>query len=71
MYQPSLLPPELRVIVDINPLFYFIEALLRAPLLGLAPPVTVYAVLAALAVVGWAATFRFFQMVRPRVPYWV
>lgn len=70
MYKPSALPAKLRFIVDLNPMFYFIEAV-RAPLLGEVPAVRVYVVLATFAVVGWIVTFRFFQVARSRVPYWV
>jgi ABC-type polysaccharide/polyol phosphate export permease len=70
MYKLSTLPPKLSFIVDVNPFFYLVEAV-RAPLLGDAPRVRVYAVLAVFAVIGWILTFRLFQVARSRVPYWV
>jgi ABC-type polysaccharide/polyol phosphate export permease len=70
MYKPSSLPPQLTVIVKINPLFYFIDAL-RAPLLGGRSSVMTYGVLALIAIVGWAVTFRLFRFARTRIPYWV
>ncbi len=70
MYKPSTLPAELSFIVDINPIYYFIDVV-RAPLLGEVPPAHAYAVLVALAVVGWIVTFRLFEVARSRVPYWV
>ena len=70
MYKPASLPEKLSFIVGINPVFYLVDAV-RAPLLGEAPKVQVYGVLVAFAVVGWIITYRFFQLARSRVPYWV
>jgi ABC-type polysaccharide/polyol phosphate export permease len=70
MYKPSTLPAQLRFIVHVNPVFYLVEAV-RAPLLGEAPGMQVSIVLAVFAVIGWVVTFRFFQVARSRVPYWV
>ena len=70
MYKPITLPARLNFIININPVFYLVEAV-RGPLLGEAPRARIFLVLAAFAVIGWVVTFRFFKIVRSRVPYWV
>lgn len=70
LYKPTTLPAKLSFIVNVNPVFYFVEAV-RAPLLGETPRVRIFVVLVAFAVMGWVVTFRFFQVARSRVPYWV
>lgn len=70
MYQRSALPPDLSFIVYFNPLFYVIEVM-RAPMLGEAPPKIAYVILTIFAVVGWFVAFRFYARTRGRIAYWL
>lgn len=70
MYRASVLPPHLTFVIELNPLYYFIEVL-RAPLLGIAPSIKVYVVMFLFALVGSALSFRMFQVTRPRIAYWL
>jgi homopolymeric O-antigen transport system permease protein len=57
------------VFVDANPLYNLMEVV-RAPLLGAAPSMTVYGVALIITIVGWAITFIFFSHFRKRIAYW-
>jgi ABC-type polysaccharide/polyol phosphate export permease len=70
MYQRTALPPDLAFIVYLNPVYYVIEVM-RAPMLGEAPPMIAYLILAIFAVLGWFAAFRFFARTRGRLAYWL
>ena len=71
MYKPITLPARLSFIVNLNPVFYLVEAV-RAPLLGeVAESENILWSWPTFAVIGWIVTFRFFKIVRSRVPYWV
>ena len=59
-----------KYIVDLNPFTHMI-ALARAPLLGQAPTLTNWLVVAGLTVVGWAFTAVFFARFRARIVYWL
>jgi ABC-type polysaccharide/polyol phosphate export permease len=54
----------------LNPLTYAVEVV-RAPLLGHAPSLHVWAAAGATAVVGWGVAFLVFARFRKRVPYWL
>ncbi|HEX7928999.1 MAG TPA: ABC transporter permease, partial [bacterium] len=53
-----------------NPAFHFME-ILRAPLLGQAPPEVSWYVVLAITVLGWAVAFELFRRYRWRIAYWV
>jgi ABC-2 type transport system permease protein/lipopolysaccharide transport system permease protein len=57
-------------LVDFNPLYYFLEVI-RAPLLGNAPPVSIWAVAIALTVIHGAIAIPFFARFNKRIAYWV
>ena len=57
------------VFVHLNPLHHCVEVV-RAPLLGNAPTPGNYIAVAAIAVVGWIATYFVFERFRERIPYW-
>jgi ABC-type polysaccharide/polyol phosphate export permease len=70
MYRPDSLPSHLSFIVRLNPFYYLIEAV-RAPMLGLAPPIDTYPVLIVFATVGSWLAFLFFVKTRARIAYWL
>jgi ABC-type polysaccharide/polyol phosphate export permease len=70
MYRPDTLPASLSPIVKLNPFYYLIEAV-RAPMLGVAPPVDAYAVLVFFAISGSLLAFWFFARIRARIAYWL
>jgi ABC-type polysaccharide/polyol phosphate export permease len=55
--------------VHLNPLYHCIEVV-RAPLLGAAPTPGNYIAVAAIAALGWTATYALFGRFRERIPYW-
>jgi len=57
-------------IIDFNPLTHVVE-IVRAPLLGSAPPIESWIVSGLLVVVGGATTLYMFSRFRQRVPYWL
>jgi lipopolysaccharide transport system permease protein len=57
-------------IIDFNPLTHLVE-IVRAPLLGRAPPIESWIVSSLLVVVGGAATLYMFSRFRQRIPYWL
>lgn len=69
MYYPDQLGAA-EYVVELNP-FTHVVALARAPLLGEAPTLTDWLVVAALAIVGWAFTILFFARFRARIVYWL
>jgi ABC-type polysaccharide/polyol phosphate export permease len=70
MYTPDSVPPRLWIIVQLNPFYYFIDAV-RSPLLGLVPSPSTYPLLIAFAVAGSVLAFYCFARTRARVAYWV
>ena len=61
---------ERTEVFDFNPFYHFVE-LLRAPLLGAAPPALSWIVAAGLAAAGWPLTFLVFARLRGRLAYWL
>ena len=57
-------------IAELNPLLHFIE-IVRRPMLGEPTMWRNWVVVAAIAVVGWAAALLALRKYRPRVSYWV
>jgi len=70
MWNPSVLPPNDRYLVLLNPFYAFVE-LLRAPLTGLAPTLTVYMMTATVTAIGAAVAFKMFRHYRARIVYWL
>lgn len=69
IWKPELLGERMGL-VDMNPLFHFIE-LVRAPLLGQVPAPLTWTVVLATTAGGWFITLLFFRRFRSRIPYWV
>jgi homopolymeric O-antigen transport system permease protein len=55
--------------VQINPIYHLIEVV-RAPLLGVAPPATSCFAAFATTAVGWVFAFVIFRLFRKRISYW-
>lgn len=70
MYRPDTLPPNLSFFVSFNPLYYLVEVV-RAPMLGLAPPPLAYPILGISLVTGSMLTFWFFARTRSRLAFWL
>jgi ABC-type polysaccharide/polyol phosphate export permease len=70
-WPPALLTGATRwLFVDFNPLYCFIDVV-RSPLLGAVPSLTSYAVIGAVTIVGWTATYFAFSRFRKRIAFWV
>jgi ABC-2 type transport system permease protein/lipopolysaccharide transport system permease protein len=61
---------EHPAIVQLNPLFHFIE-LLRLPLLGIAPPAATWFVILGITAAGFLVTLAFLTRLRGRIAYWL
>lgn len=59
-----------KLLVLLNPFYHFIE-LVRAPLLGHAPPRLSWFVVGGITLIGGAATLSFYRFLGHRIPYWV
>jgi ABC-2 type transport system permease protein/lipopolysaccharide transport system permease protein len=70
LWQPGQLAGRRYMIVDFNPVFYFLE-LVRSPLLGHAPPIGYWKVAILITVVISAIVFPLFRRFRNRLAYWV
>jgi ABC-type polysaccharide/polyol phosphate export permease len=70
IWRPEQIPQNLSMIVDWNPLYYLVEVV-RMPLLGELPSVSVWLVSLGIAITGCVITFAFFARFRRRVAYWV
>ncbi|MEP2640017.1 ABC transporter permease [Roseobacter sp.] len=70
MYKRDSLPDSLSFVVDYNPVAYLLE-ILRSPLQGNAPDLTDFVVVIGLSIAGSLFAFRFFQVTRARVAYWL
>jgi lipopolysaccharide transport system permease protein len=71
MWTEDRLPPALQVVLlDFNPLYYMLTVM-RAPLLGVVPPVEHYLLVTTLAVIGWLVAIFFYGRYRWRVAYWL
>jgi ABC-2 type transport system permease protein len=69
IWQPDLLPRH-ALVLTFNPFFYAVE-LVRAPLLGTAPPLRSWLVVLAVTFVGTAITLAMYTRFRCRIAYWV
>ena len=65
-------PPSMvnRPLVKYNPLYYAVESI-RRPLLGSEPPLSSYALLAGVAVVGWVVAILVYNQTRRRVVHYL
>lgn len=70
LWQPSFLPPERQWIAFLNPFTYLVE-IVRAPLLGTAPSLSIWLVAAALALVGGACAAILYGRSRTQIAFWV
>jgi ABC-type polysaccharide/polyol phosphate export permease len=59
-----------HAVLVLNPFFHMIEAV-RGPLLGQTPAALTFAILLAMGVVGWAATFSTFSLIRRRIVHYL
>ena len=57
-------------IVQLNPLYHFVE-LLRMPLLGVVPPLSTWVITVGITIVGYAVTLVFLARYRGRIAYWL
>jgi len=70
MWEPTVLPENDRIFVDLNPFFAFIQ-LIREPLLGRLPSATNLLVVAIMTLLGTVVSFRLFARYRARIVYWL
>jgi ABC-type polysaccharide/polyol phosphate export permease len=70
LYEPGKLGHRRFLVVDFNPVYYFIE-IVRAPLLGHLPPVGYWKVTGLITVALTLIVFPIFRRFRGRVAYWV
>ncbi len=70
LWQPQQLAGRRYLLVDFNPVYYFIE-IVRAPLMGHAPPAGYWKVTILIALAITAIVFPLFRRFRGRVAYWV
>jgi ABC-type polysaccharide/polyol phosphate export permease len=70
LWQPAQLGVKRFLIVDFNPVYYFIE-IVRGPLTGHPPPVGFWKLTILIALVITALVFPLFRRFRGRVAYWV
>ncbi len=68
-WMPKLIG-ESSIIIKLNPFVYFLEAV-RQPLLGISPPLSVWAINTCIATAGLWLTLRLFGSVRTRIAFWV
>jgi ABC-2 type transport system permease protein/lipopolysaccharide transport system permease protein len=70
LWYPDQLPPEHRVIAEVNPFTYLIEVI-RQPLLGKAPSLYAWGVAIGLTTAMAAVAIPFYGRYCKRIPYWV
>jgi ABC-type polysaccharide/polyol phosphate export permease len=70
LWQPGQLGHRRYVLVDFNPVYYFIE-IVRAPLLGHLPPVGYWKVTGLITLALTLVVFPLFRRFRGRIAYWV
>ncbi len=69
IWMPELVPERARML-ELNPLFHYMEVV-RAPLLGQVPGLVSWLVVSGLTLGGWAVTFVLFRACRKRIAYWI
>jgi ABC-2 type transport system permease protein/lipopolysaccharide transport system permease protein len=70
LWEPKLIGARRFVLVDYNPFYYFLEVI-RAPLMGHAPPAGFWKVTIAITLALTAIGFPTFRRFRGRLSYWV
>lgn len=71
MWMPSLLPERASLyLLDLNPAYHLLE-IVRAPLLGLHPSFTNWAVALLMAALGWTLALAIYGRYKPRIAYWL
>lgn len=70
MWNPSILPANKMFFVSYNPFYAFVE-LLREPLLGRVPSVSVILTVLFLTLIGMVLAFNLFMHYRSRIIYWL
>lgn len=69
IWRPDMVPDR-AVILDLNPMYHFVE-ILRAPLLGQVPGLLHWVAAILITAAGWTVALGFFRAYRWRVAYWV
>jgi ABC-type polysaccharide/polyol phosphate export permease len=69
-WSPDQLTGRTAILAKINPLYYLI-AIVREPLLGHVPPLSVWLIMLCITVAGWAVTIRMLTQFRQRIVYWL
>ncbi len=70
LWYPDQLPPEHRLIADLNPFTYLLD-LIREALLGKAPPLYAWGVSLGITAAVAAVAIPFYGRFCKRIPYWV
>jgi ABC-type polysaccharide/polyol phosphate export permease len=68
-WSPANLPTR-PAFVTLNPFYHLIE-IVRAPLLGMAPPLTSWALCIGMAIAGLGFTAYLYRRAHSRIAYWV
>lgn len=69
-WSPKQLGDRFTMIVDLNPLYHYVD-IVRSPLMGNAPSLLSWEMVAAGTVTGWAVTLFCYSRFRRRLPYWI
>jgi lipopolysaccharide transport system permease protein len=69
-WSPDQLTGRTAILAAINPLYYLV-ATIREPLLGQAPQVSHWLIVALITIVGWTLTIRMLTKFRQRIVYWL
>jgi len=70
LWTPDQLKGRMAILADLNPL-YHLMAIVRDPLLGIAPSPMQWLVVLAITIVGWAVLIRVMIKFRHRIVYWL
>lgn len=70
-YSQDMLSPTQRVFVLMPNLIYHMTVIIRAPLLGIAPPISSYAILILSATFGWLFAAWLFGKCRQTIIFWI
>lgn len=70
MWSPSILPENSQYLVNLNPVYAFIE-MIRCPLLGDAPSLLSIAIVLLSTIAGAAVCLNMFSRYRARIIYWI
>lgn len=69
-WRPDSRSALMHLVLTFNPFFHMLDAI-RSPLLGARPDPMSYAILAAMAVIGWAGTFAAFALTRRKIVHYL